>query len=192
MSDFVNRALVSSAEDTLGHGLAGAIQTAIDRTDLNNMMGAANDATSWIDPVTQMDGDIIGANDDNFGDVFQGLDKSNLSSWIANEGSTAIQNGVRRNAGAPGELTQADILARIGAVLRPRSDTFTIRAKGQTGDSDEPDALAWCELTIQRSPEFVDVANAAEDSMSDLNSINQTFGRRFKIVSFRWLSEEEI
>jgi len=38
---------------------------------------------------------------------------------------------VARNDSAPGSFTQADLLARIGAVLTTRSDTFTARAQGR-------------------------------------------------------------
>lgn len=194
MSDFVNRALIPSVDDTDGHGLAGALQTAIDKSDINTAMGESSDTISWIDPDTEMDLDWVGHNDFDNGKIFDGLSLDNLDTWVVDSdtGTPTIERGVRRNAGAPGELTQADILARIGAVLRPRSDTFTIRAQGIAGDTFGSNATAWCEMTVQRVLDYVDSTDPASDSISELSSTNQIFGRRFEVVSFRWLSEEEI
>jgi len=107
--------------------------------------------------------------------------------------------------GTPGALTQADILARVGATLSPRSDTFRIRAYGETSHptTGAPDSKAWCEAIVQRIPEFVDAqANvawtplddnqAALDELPPLSAINQQFGRGYQIVEFRWLSADEI
>jgi hypothetical protein len=42
-------------------------------------------------------------------------------------------------------------------------------------------------------PAFVDAADAPETRLADLTSeSNKRFGRRFKMVSFRWLTLNEI
>jgi hypothetical protein len=96
--------------------------------------------------------------------------------------------------GAPGMLTQADLLTVLGNTATVRADTFKIRAYGDARDaSGRIVAKAWCEAVVQRLPEFVDPADAPETAINSLTSpSNSLFGRRFHIVSFRWLSNEEI
>jgi hypothetical protein len=99
-----------------------------------------------------------------------------------------------RAAGIPGFITQADLLTPLGPTLQARSDSFTIRAYGQTTDrSGKVIARAWCEATVQRLPEYVDPADKAD--VQDLNlvsAVNRTFGRRFTIIGFRWLNPQEV
>jgi hypothetical protein len=96
--------------------------------------------------------------------------------------------------GAPGYLSQADLLAVLGNAATPRSDTFTIRAFGEARDAtNKRTAVAWCEAVVQRVPEYIDPADKVETAAGLLTSIaNQSFGRRFEIVSFRWLTQDEI
>jgi hypothetical protein len=96
--------------------------------------------------------------------------------------------------GAPGYLSQADLLAVLGNAATPRSDTFTIRGYGEARDpAGKPIATATCEALVQRVPDYIDAADKAEISPAALTSTaNKTFGRRFQIVSFRWLSPGEI
>ena len=119
-------------------------------------------------------------------------------------------------AGASAYLTQADILQQIGSFITVRGDTFKIRAYGEIRNpiTGTIESKAWCEMVVQRYPEYVDsVANAPTDienrdrelgtqnktdydtiytELSDGNLSNKYLGRRFKVVSFRWLSEREI
>lgn len=169
LSDFVNRALVSEGTDSLNHGKSGALQQAILNAGLNQDMGTPTDDPSWVDGP----GELVA------GTGFFELHPNNATG--------------HSNHGAPGILTQADILARVGSVLQPRSDTFKIRAQGILGTTDNPTARAWCEVTVQRIPEYVDSANNAPgDLPANLSPMNVAFGRKFRILSFRWLSEEEI
>ncbi len=96
--------------------------------------------------------------------------------------------------GAPGYLTQADILAMLGNSATVRSDTFTIRAYGESRGADGTvQARAWCEAVVQRMPEFVDATDGAATRPEDLESeTNKSFGRRFAVQSFRWLGSGEI
>lgn len=95
--------------------------------------------------------------------------------------------------GIPGYLTQADVLQSIGPVITPRSDTFTIRGYGEARDkSGNTIAKVWCEAVVQRCPEFVDASNPPSTAIADLSPTNQAFGRRFSIVSFRYLPAPEI
>ena len=93
-------------------------------------------------------------------------------------------------------LTQGDILTTLAPVLFPRSDTFVIRAYGQAVNpaTGATEGHAWCEATVQRVPEYFDKANDVEEvaPAALTSALNQTFGRRFKIVSFRWLTRSDI
>jgi len=96
--------------------------------------------------------------------------------------------------GAPGFLTQADVLNVLGNAATARSDTFTIRGYGEArGAHGEILARATCEAVVQRFPEWLDPADTVETAVKDLKSqSNKTFGRRFLITSLRWLNPKEI
>jgi len=49
-----------------------------------------------------------------------------------------------------------------------------------------------CEAVVQRSPDFVSGEDEAYTAIKDLHEVNAKFGRRFTIVSFRYLSAEEM
>lgn len=95
--------------------------------------------------------------------------------------------------GTPGYITQGDILQVIGSTLVTRSDTFTVRAYGESTDvNGKVVARAWCEAVVMRTPEPI-----YPDSVTGLNprttSANEPdFGRRFRAISFRWLARDEV
>ncbi|WP_309381353.1 pilus assembly PilX family protein [Cerasicoccus frondis] len=96
-----------------------------------------------------------------------------------------------RSAFSPKYITQADVLSAIGAGLTARSDTFTIRAYGEVESTFSGDRIgAWCEAVVQRMPDYLDEADAPEDAPTA--TLNQAFGRRYKIISFRWLQNDEV
>lgn len=84
-------------------------------------------------------------------------------------------------------LTQADLLTALAPYLRVRSDTFTIRSYGEALNpiTEEVAGRAWLEAIVQRFPEVV-------DPLDDIEKPSGAFGRRFKIISFRWLSPSDI
>ena len=109
--------------------------------------------------------------------------------------------------GIPGDITQADLLLPLAPRLAARSDTFRIRAYGEARSADGTTVLAKaiCEAVVQRVPEYLDPVTDATNnepwdeakssgspSATELNPINQRFGRRFKLVQFRWLSQSEV
>jgi hypothetical protein len=110
-------------------------------------------------------------------------------------GTLDTQKTPQRNtaAFAPKFLTQADILSNIGASLSARSDTFTIRTYGETVNpaTQVVDSRAWCEAVVQRLPDYVEPSVASETTPA-AGSPSETFGRKFKIISFRWLSPNDI
>jgi hypothetical protein len=96
--------------------------------------------------------------------------------------------------GAPGYLTQADLLNVLGNAATARSDTFIIRAYGEAHDqAGTPSATAVCEAVFQRLPDWVDPADPAATPPAALTSqTNRTQGRKFKLLAFRWLQPGEI
>jgi hypothetical protein len=95
--------------------------------------------------------------------------------------------------GAPAVINQADILTQLAPLITVRGDTFRIRAYGEATNGRET-ARAWCEAIVQRTPAYIDPSTPPETLPEDLeaDSPNARFGRRFKIVSFRWLAPEEV
>jgi hypothetical protein len=166
LADFVNRRLTDGAT-----GRKGALQAAIDRAGLNSSF-----TEEW--PLNNSASLPDYSHNDNISDptrMEQKL-KPDSNAW-----------------GALGFLTQADLLQFIGPALAARSDTFRIRAYGESLDaSGKVAAKAWCEAIVQRSPQYSDPADDLLETGATLNTANTEFGRRFEIVSFRWLSLEEI
>lgn len=91
-------------------------------------------------------------------------------------------------------LTQGDLLSLLAQVLFPRSDTFVIRAYGDTVNpaTGALEGRAWCEARVQRLPEYCDPSQPAETAPAALNPTNQAYGRRCQIVNFRWLTSADI
>jgi hypothetical protein len=144
----------------------GALQQAIDDANINSAFAVAANAGFEIPAAT--------------------VAKYKYVNPIAGTGSSY--------QGAPGYLTQADILNVLGNAATPRSDTFTIRGYGEArDDSGKILASATCEAVVQRFPEWVDPVDAVETSPAALVSqANKTFGRRFLITSLRWLNSNEL
>ena len=86
-------------------------------------------------------------------------------------------------------MIQSDLLNRLAPSITVRGDTFKIRTYGGVTVGTQP-VKAWCEAVVQRGHDFVDASDASTDSA--LNDTNQAFGRRFNIVSLRWLTEAEL
>lgn len=92
-------------------------------------------------------------------------------------------------------LTPADVLTSLAPLLFARSDTFRIRSYG---DATNPftggvESRVWCEAVVQRMPEYFDPADPAETLPAALTqSVNRELGRRYQIVSFRWLNRSDL
>jgi hypothetical protein len=103
-------------------------------------------------------------------------------------------SGENQAAGSAAYLLQGDVLQSLAPVMQVRSDYFRIRSCGEAHDpGGKVIATAWCEAFVQRQPEYVNPTDAAFLTPDELASqASRTFGRRFDIVSFRWLSKSEI
>jgi len=95
--------------------------------------------------------------------------------------------------GSPGYVKQGDLLTTLGPMIAVRGDTFVIRGYGEARDASGKNVLArsWSEAMVQRVPDYVDSADKAYDTIPK-SPINLTFGRRFHIISFRFLDSREI
>jgi hypothetical protein len=95
--------------------------------------------------------------------------------------------------GLPGWTRQADILRPLAPILSARDDTFVIRAHGDARD-DKGNIVsrAVCEAVVRRTRDYVDASDAPDLATAPKTAINKTFGRRFELVSFRWLNPSEI
>jgi hypothetical protein len=101
--------------------------------------------------------------------------------------------------GIPGIVKQADILTPIAPILTTRSDSFIVRAYGESVDAaGKVLARAWCEAVVERSANYIDSTNAADvvitnaSTLAPLSNTNKAFGRRCQLVSLRWLQADEI
>ena len=100
-----------------------------------------------------------------------------------------------RYQGTPAYISQADILQPIAPIINARSDTFLIRTYGEALAKDGTTVLAraWCEAVVQRVPEYINPVDRPEIPVTALTQLeNRTFGRRFTMQSFRWLTKDEI
>jgi hypothetical protein len=98
-----------------------------------------------------------------------------------------------KSVSAPGYVKQGDLLTTLGPLINVRGDTFVIRGYGESRDTSGKNimARAWCEAVVQRVPDFVDPSDKAHDP-APKSKVNLDFGRRFNIVSFRYLDPREI
>jgi hypothetical protein len=117
-------------------------------------------------------------------------------------GSPVLGTGTKVTTGIPGDITQAKLLEPLAPRLSARSDTFRIRSYGEVRSADGTKVIAYamCEAVVQRVPEYFDPVTNAPDNepwdedttLKPLNQNNKTFGRRFNVISFRWLTPNEI
>jgi len=165
MSDFVNRRLAGDAT-----GLMGALQAAIQEAGINRSFDSYSAPNSGVFPNSKAEQ----------GSLYQG---------------------------ALGYMVQSDLLAGLSNTLQVRDDTFKIRAYGEVRSPDNKKVMAkaWCEAVVQRVVDYTDVSNNPETPAlidlqytgdykrnDQLSEINRSLGRKFKIISFKWLTPEEI
>ncbi len=196
VADFVNRRLHDNTDtENEDETYRGTLQAAIDITNSSANSGdyPSNDATDdfWDDdPLISSAGKVNQTSQYSEGYYSRALVEGRL-----NSNTDAEKPYGNRSSFAPKYITQADILSQIGAKLSARSDTFTIRTYGETLNplTNAVDGQAWCEATIQRLPEYSDSeSNTASDAPTELSTLNQAFGRKFKIISLKWLSASDI
>jgi hypothetical protein len=163
LAEFVNRKRILDPVDDPSWNESGALQAAIDESGINTAIAEAESVPTQ--------------------PKMSGFDDFTPSYAI--EGSSL--------EGLPGMLSQADVLTAIGPFLTTRSDTFTITSYGEHSNPMNGDTVrAVLEMTVQRMPEYVDSTIPATDHPLVSGAVNQAFGRRFVIVSTRWLDSNRV
>ena len=196
LSEFVNR---FSCGYHLEASVAGCLQTAIVRADTDG----ANLSNRTPPHQPLLSSPALLGNSFDPGSVPwtppRGLGRESLSLFDPRTPET--ERG-HLQAGSPAALTQADLLSVIGPALTTRSDTFVIRCYGDVTanpGSVTTKAATWIEAVVQRSPEFCDDSQPPETEVGNpanpdnrLKMVNRLLGRRFQVVSFRYLSPKEL
>ncbi len=184
LAEFINRFLTPGSSNAWATR-CGALQSAIFRADNPPSVGPAN--AGLTDRLTN-----------RYSLGMFGVDNltppSGMTFPFPRNIEAMEQGGANRThaaMGAPGNLLQVDLLQALGASLATRSDTFTIRAYGETFGADGNPAACLVEAVVQRLPAFVNDLDPAELATKDLRTENKLFGRRFKVVSLRWLKPHE-
>lgn len=165
LSEFVNRQLSSDKE----LAVAGAIQAALNQLEKSSNLN--KDAAGSFSADNKYSSDKVSNAEYQFKEAATGI---------------AIY-------GAPGWVRQADLLSPLAPILSARDDTFVIRAYGDARDANNKViAKATCEVTVRRTRNYCDSTDAADFVDPPTSAMNRTFGRKFEIVLFRWLSTSEI
>jgi hypothetical protein len=173
MSDFVNRRL---ADDETGRN--GVLEAALERSTPNR------------------------GQNEKFPIIKQKLKDETTFIAQSNRGTPRVSDTTRLDQelkpastgyGTPGYITQGDVLQVIGSGLVARSDTFTVRSYGESVDvNGNVLSRAWCEAVVQRTPEPMVPDDETGLNPKETQGSQVNFGRRFQIVSFRWLSADEV
>lgn len=171
LSEFVNRQLISdNADDSLA--MAGAIQAALNQLeDEGKIYGNLKSAISSTNATATSTPPGGGNAEYAFAQAAEGSSVYGITGWPR----------------------QADVLRPLAPILSARDDTFTIRAYGDARDADGKIlASTVCEAVVTRSRDYVDPTDTALQADPPTSPVNKSLGRRFDIVSFRWLSPEEL
>ena len=135
MSEFVNRQIGPAGPLTL----RGALEAAITKSEINEKQNAAS-ADTFLNqvPITATD-----------------LSDPKLYNYKTPEATTG-----NPAAGAPGWISQGDLLRILEPAATVRGDTFVIRTYGEAQDANgKITARAYAEAVVQRVPEYVDPAD---------------------------------
>jgi len=144
LSDFINRRLVNNDN----FGLKGALQAAIDATTINdtaiNNGGGTHEAPKGV----------------ALSSPYLPIPANDRFPSVRSMSKTNDETKVTAALGAPGIVTQMDVLNSIGPNLTARSDTFVIRAYGEAYDNNgQSIGKAWIEVVAQRSTDYIALAN---------------------------------
>jgi hypothetical protein len=175
---------------------SGVLESAIARAD--KTLGSATLASTpsngaIIDPAVSHNWKNNGATNGGSTGMPPGVFWRNVEILTPDDNTNRTHNGF----GAAGCLFQGDLLQSLGPRLATRSDTFTIRAYGEASDDSGANANCVIELVVQRTPEYIDNKTQPHERIEDLvksdaKNINSLLGRRFVIISARWLAKSEI
>jgi hypothetical protein len=116
------------------------------------------------------------------------------ASYESDVGNTHDQTSAdsTQGAGFPTQILQGDLLQALAPYMQTRSDTFTIRSYAETLSPQSGDVISRvrCEAVVQRVPDPI-ADSSAGSALDNLAVPSSPFGRRFEIVAFRWLNDDE-
>lgn len=208
LGDFVNRAVIEEDPQSPGSresdwgvdpdtdiGIKGALQAAIDKMGMDDSgeytTGAPMlNSREWLDDHGGKDADdayVMMENDWNFEHFLGGPNRGRDQQTKMPQSVSAV--------GSPSCLSAADLLTVLGPTIAARTDTFRIRTYGETVNpvTQKTEGRAWCEAIVQRLPDYVDNRDDPDIEPVSLSSTaNIQFGRKYKILSLRWLDASEI
>ena len=175
---------------------SGVLESAIARADKNlgsDTLASTPSNGAIIDPSVSHNWKNNGATNGGSTGMPPGVFWRNVEILTPEDNTNRTHNGF----GAAGCLFQGDLLQSLGPRLATRSDTFTIRAYGEATDDSGANANCVIELVVQRTPEYIDNKTQPHERIEDLvksdaKNINSLLGRRFIVISARWLSKSEI
>jgi hypothetical protein len=191
LSEFVNRQLAAFDGTAIDPCLRGALQSALEvlqqnaatlaQKDVKPSSGYNLNAATYGKPTTPVT-DLK-------------LNPAGFSSDYINP-QAAVGNS---SEGLPGWPRQADLLRRLAPIMSVRDETYLVRCLGEV-NTPEGTSRAWCEAIYQRLPEYVDPrVDPWKAPQGDFVPVgtnpymsNAVFGRRVKLVSFRWLRADEL
>ena len=164
-------------------GINGALQRALNVSGINGspnypFAAANNDRVFY----TTADSNQINALNpmEQLADSAWYLDTEHLTGMPAGEIGHLMDH-------IPGFVTQADLLAMVGPALTARGDTFLVRSYGDAVNpaNQKVQTRAWLEALVQRVQEPV-------KPLGSDKWVPDSQGRRFRIISLRWLAPEEV
>jgi hypothetical protein len=202
LSEFVNRQLMAPLDNAQDTTLRGALQAALEvvqQQDVREKVSAKR--------VYSVNAARVGKPTTPYYIGTEVNPKLNPAGFPVDYISPLASVG-NSSEGLPGWPRQADLLRRLAPIMSVRDETFTVRSLGEVMTA-EGNARAWCEAVYQRVPEYVDPRiEPWKAPMGDFipdrgvypespgrafpYMANALFGRRLKLVSFRWLRADEI
>jgi hypothetical protein len=195
LSEFVNRRLAAADNTLTDPSLAGALGMALRKIEADLTKSAADFGKTTSTKSAFNGTNLLGPGPD-------GRPLLALGDFTDSSGDYLHPRAAEGNSnfGLPGWPRQADLLRPLAPIITVRDDTVVVRAYGAaTLGATGGTARAWCEVVLVRSPEYVDARVAAHeaplgDGISSGTSYlpNIALGRRYKVVSFRWLMPQEL
>jgi len=190
LSEFVNRQLTAFDGTAIDPCLRGALQSALEVLQQTTASLATTDSTK---KAYNLNAATYGKPTTPVTDLK--LNPAGFSADYINP-QAAVGNS---SEGLPGWPRQADLLRRLAPIMSVRDETFLVRSLGEVA-TPEGTSRAWCEAIFQRVPEYVDPRiDAWKPPQGDFLATgsnpymaNAVFGRRVKLVSFRWLRADEL
>jgi hypothetical protein len=198
LSEFVNRRLAEADGTDTDLSLGGALAMALRKLESVASTHPGAGAKAYGKDVSTYDGlrsvGLLPPAAINYN--LPGARNFALGEWTDTQGRYTHPKAAEGNSnfGVPGWPRQADLLRPLAPVIAVRDDTLVVRACGVAGR-----VTAWCEMTLVRTPDYVDSRIPAWEgphgdavAVGTVGLANASLGRRYRVVGFRWLAPGEL